>query len=68
MNEFYTGPLRTQIIASLPGLAYEVRISTQLEEVLEYSLTKDRQRLILFQGAPYMSLQKVLYVCECSFA
>lgn len=54
MNEFFTSPLRTQTIASLPGLAYEMRISTQLEEVLEYSLTKDRQHLLLFQGVPYV--------------
>lgn len=54
MNKIYTGPLRTQAIASLPDLAYEMRIFTQLEEVVEYSLTKDRQSLILFQGAPYV--------------
>lgn len=54
MNKIYTGPLRTQAIASLRDFAYEVRIFTQVEEVVEHFLTKDRQRLILFQGAPYV--------------
>lgn len=49
---FTPAPLRTKSIASLPGLAYEETIFTQVEEVLEDFLREDRKHLTIFPGVP----------------